>query len=129
MTTPDVDDLHKNRRMFAIWKGAPILGDVGTTEGHAEWFIRMGWIKSPDDPAFESIVRGYTDWRNLYAYRGLSFIGDAVVEEAMERHAVHLCELFNLPLSAHVFAGVLKGEKGRPWPPDRDLGTAQDFKF
>ena len=87
MTIPDADTFHKNRRMFAIWKGKPILGGVGSNESHVRWFLRIRLIKFPEDSAFEDIVRGYTDGCDLYAYRGASFIGDDIVEEAMRRHA------------------------------------------
>lgn len=113
---------HASRRMFAIIGDQPVLAEENTTEGHAEWFIRMGWIASRDDSAFETIVRGYSDGKDLYAYRGKAFLDDAPVETAMKAHASTLKNMMRLPDTANLFLGSVPQAIGIKWPPRRTLG-------
>lgn len=115
-------EFHASRRMFAIIDNQPILAEEETTESHAEWFIRMGWITSRHDSAFETIVRGYSDGQNLYAYRGKKFLDDEPVETVMKQHAKSLRKMFNLPESANLLLGSVSQEAGFQWPARRSLG-------
>lgn len=122
-TTPQGEaKFHAARRMFAIIDCQPILAEKNTTEGHAEWFIRKGWITSREDPAFEAIVRGYSDGKDLYAYRGRNFLDDEPVESTMNRHAKKLKNMLNLPHDATLFLGSIPQTVGAQWPPRRSLG-------
>lgn len=121
------EDFHASRRMFVILNDGPILAGRDSTEGHKEWFLRMGWLSAADDPAFETLIRGYSDGRDIYAYRGRDFLGDKAVEDAMRRHARLLQTEFGLKDSARVFLGVVPQKIGQKWSPHRSLGRISEI--
>lgn len=122
MSDETIRAFHTSRRMFVIRDGQPVLAPIGTTEGHAEWFRREGWILDEGDPAFATLVRGYSNGKDIYAYRGTAFVGDGIVEQAMREHAGTLARLLGLPDTARVFVGVKRGPEGTPWPGALCLG-------
>ncbi len=62
------------RTIFAIHDGKAHLSIDGTDRlTHIDWMISQGVLKSPTDPAYESVVRGQLVGDHLTLYRGSMF--------------------------------------------------------
>jgi hypothetical protein len=104
---------HRQRRMFAIIKGKIEVAPTNDERSHTEWFNDMGWLSSSSDPEFENIVRGFSDDRGLFAYKGSGFC--ACVQDEIIPRLIQLRESLGLTDEAFVFLGAHEASRGLRW--------------
>jgi hypothetical protein len=106
--------------MFAIIKGRIEIAPYNDQRSHTEWFQDMGWLTGENDPEFENIVRGCSDDRGLFAYKGFSF-SPCVYEQILPR-LIELREKLELTDESFVFLSAGEGSDDSRWQGKRVAG-------
>jgi hypothetical protein len=66
-------EFNLRRRMMAVIEGTLRVAPPATPKFHRQWFIDEGWIERNDDRAYNAAIRGFTDHRGLFLYKGGDF--------------------------------------------------------
>ncbi len=122
-----VQEFHRQRRMFAIRQGTLYISPPGSTDSHAVWFERKGWINPADTQAMEELTRGFADDTGVYFYRGFDFRLDEFTEKIFFHHFKGLVKMLEVNHSLHVYGGMIRQEQPGRWPPRKDYGTIESL--
>jgi len=116
-----IKEFHKSRTMFAILLNKLYISEQ-TDKSHAAWFKSEGWITESDDSLMNVIIRGYVDKSGIYFYRGYDFIATEEDESKFLSKLSELKEKLKLVEDLAVYAGVVKTENVKQYPPKKMLG-------
>ena len=117
--------LHRNRRIFCIYRDKLRLAEKGATYTHAIWFEKEGWMSKEDDALMDEIVRGMVDGKgDVYFYIGYNFEVNEKVEKIFFPYLKELVETLRLNPENKVFGGFSKGPKG--FAPKKSYGVIKD---
>lgn len=112
---------HKSRIMFAIHNEELYICEK-TSDSHADWFKKTGWINEEHDELMHVIIRGYVDTSGIYFYRGYDFEADDNDINIFLNKSMELKEMLNLPEDIFVYAGCIKKIGVTKFPPRKELG-------
>jgi hypothetical protein len=125
----DVRSFHKQRVMFAIKDDVLHLASRESTDSHADWFERLGWISPSNETLMEKITRGYVDSSGIYAYTGFDFRIENFVEEDLLKHLSELCRKLDIPLDSQIYLGLFRPKDvNSRWKPIKYIGTVSTKK-
>lgn len=110
----NIEDFHKNRIAFIIWKKQVLLLK-NSTLSHSQWAQSLGI----DIKEFNSLTRGYVLNNNIVFYKGNFDFDEQLIEDAK-----YFSDTIKTKCSlnfAKVYAGVIVGEIGTIYPPNKYL--------
>jgi len=117
-----VREFHRQRRMFAVVKGAMIFAREDDERDHRTWARHDGWEKD-----FESATRGFVDPTGIYVYRGSHYGECFGAESDLAEHADLLSFLANDKLDTPIWNGMQPGATGERWKPIKKLCTVGEL--
>ena len=120
------EDFHKSRRMFCILEGEIYIGPKNSPLSHKEWFEELGW--DPEKTIKEKI-RGFTDDRCLFFYKGEDFNVDKETEKTFMHYLKYLQKALNLPDETQVYGGATPTKNKTKYPPKTKYGTIKQNKI
>lgn len=110
------NDFHKSRIAFAIInKDLHIIQN--DPRGHKEWLLEEFGL---DEQNFEKIVRGYIKEDKIVFYKGSDFTCDSEVCDIAYSYFYKLLSYTN-SRKVNIYAGVIRGEIGEEWKPQKLL--------
>lgn len=126
--TTELQNLHRQRRMFAIIENQLFITEKGDLRSHLKWFIDEGWINNKNDIMFAQIVRGFVSLEgDIYFYKGLNFTIDTESQEELLKFLTEIVEKLKLNPKSKIFGGMIKQGKTGKWPPKIYLGTIKEI--
>jgi len=118
---------HINRQMFAIIDDTLYFAKENTELSHRLWFIEKGWITENEDKLFGEVVRGYSNDKGVYFYKGYDFSVDIESECIMLKHLNELVDKLNLDQKLHLYGGKIKQIMAAEWEFRKDYGPIEKF--
>jgi len=124
-----VKDFHRSRRMFAVDDRKLILAEPNLPYSHAKWFEKnLEWDKLKHEKMMAEGLRGIIDTEgNVSFYAGYDFrLNDKIEKEFFEIFP-ELVKNAKLKPNAQISGGMIKGEPGTRWPPQKVYGHVKDL--
>ena len=123
----NVKKLHRNRRMFCIYKNKLHIAGPNLEYTHAVLFEKEGWMTKDNDNLMNEMIRGcvHPDG-DVSIYYGYEMTINDEMEKIFFPYLKELVNTLNLDIEANFFGGWIKAEPGAKWPPIRSYGKIKD---